>query len=250
MMFMALRLAERRPPLALAIRSSLAFGSLRAPLALAVLALLLMTAPVVAEGAENAWYAERITSGDIPVHVEHLWSKGSKFRAEMVIGGHPILTLVSGERYTVIDRVTNTGVSIQRSPRAIREDANRRRPFGNEGNIIKAAGAEKVSTEKMAGRQCDLYRLTNDEGRQEVCISRGEEQLPLQVRIWRRKSGKEARTRFLDWKAGLALRDDFFEPDTAVTLEYLTHDDYLRRAATEQIGPAPPFFRELLHGTK
>ena len=41
-----------------------------------------------------------------------------------------------------------------------------------------------------------------------------------------------------------------FEPDPAVTLEHLSYDDYVRRASDEQIGPAPPFFRELLHGTK
>jgi hypothetical protein len=168
----------------------------------------------------------------------------------MVIRGHPILTLVNAERYITIDRLTNTGVSIQRSPKAIRDDATRRRPFGNEGSILQAVGGERVSTQEISGRRCELYRLTNSEGRQEVCVSQDEARLPLLVKVWRRDSGKEAVTRYLDWASGLALSDDFFEPDSTVTLEHVTYGDYVRRAQEEQIGPAPPFFRELLHGTR
>jgi hypothetical protein len=209
-----------------------------------------VAAPVVAQDTSSTWYAQRITSGDTPLIVEYLWSKGPKQRAETVIGGHPIITLVNGERYITIDRLANTGVSIQRSPAAIREDQKRGRPFGNEGAQLQAAGAEKVSTETIAGRSCDLYRVTNNEGRKEVCVSRDETLLPLQVKVWRRASGKEAVTRYLDWTSALALSDQFFEPDSAVTLEHLSYDDYLRRAVNEQIGPAPPFFGDLLHGAK
>jgi outer membrane lipoprotein-sorting protein len=216
----------------------------------AALALLLVAAPAVAQETSSTWYAQRITSGDTPLIVEYLWSKGPKQRAETVIGGHPIITLVNGERYITIDRLANTGVSIQRSPTAIREDGTRSRPFGNEGALFQASGAEKVSTETIAGRSCDLYRLTNNEGRKEVCVSRDETLLPLQLKVWRRAIGKEAVTRYLDWTSGLALSDEFFEPDPAVTLEHLSYDDYLRRAVNEQIGPAPPFFRDLLHGAK
>jgi hypothetical protein len=216
----------------------------------AALALLLLAAPVVAQEMSSTWYAQRITSGDTPLIVEHLWAKGPRQRAETVIGGHPIITLVNGERYITVDRLSNTGVSIQRSPAAIREDGTRGRPFGNEGATLQAAGAEKVSTETIAGRSCDLYRLTNIEGRQEVCVSQDEMLLPLQLKVWRRASGKEAVTRYLDWTSALALSDEFFEPDSAVTLEHLSYDDYLRRSAKEQIGPAPPFFRNLLHGTQ
>jgi outer membrane lipoprotein-sorting protein len=216
----------------------------------AALVLLLLAGPVAAQEASDTWYAERIISGDTPPIVEHLWSKGPKLRAETVIRGHPIVTLVNGERYMTLDKILNTGVSIQRSPDAIREDAERSRPFGNEGSILQEAGGEKVSTEKVGGRPCELYRLTNNEGRQEVCVSRDQARLPLQFKVWRRKSGKEALTRYLDWTSGLALSDEFFEPDPAVTLEHLSYDDYLRRAVNEQIGPAPPFFRDLLHGAK
>ncbi len=216
----------------------------------AALALVVFAAPALAQEAPGTWYAVRVISGDTPPVVEHLWSKGSKLRAETVIGGHPILTLVSGERYMTIDRLSNTGVSIQRSPRAIGEDARRARSFGNEASILQAAGGEKVSVEQVGGSECDLYRLTNSEGRQEVCVSRDEARLPVQLRVWSRKSGKEAVTRYLNWASGLALSDDFFQPDPGVALEHLTYDDYVRRAGEEQIGPAPPLFRELLHGTR
>ena len=157
-----------------------------------VFALLLVAAPVMAQERPNTWYAERIISGDTPPIVEHLWSKGSKLRAETVIGGQPILTLVNGEQYITIDRLTNTGVSIQRSPSAIRADAGRSRPFGNEGSILQSAGGERVSTERIGGRPCELYRLTNSEGKQEVCVSQDPARLPLQLTVWRRKSNKEA----------------------------------------------------------
>jgi len=231
-------------------RPSLPSGSLAAPAALALLALLLIAAPALAQEAPGTWYAVRVISGDTPPVVEHLWSKGSKLRAETVIGGRPVVTLVSGERYMTIDTLSNTGVSIQRSPRAIGEDGRRGRPFGNEASILESAGGEKVSVEQVGGSECDLYRLTNSEGRQEVCVSRDEARLPLLLRVWRRTSGKEAVTRYLDWIPGLALSDDFFQPDPRAALEPLTYDDYVRRAGGEEIGPAPPLFRELLHGTR
>ena len=217
---------------------------------LAVLMLLVLAAPAVAQETPNTWYAERVTSGDTPTIVEHLWSKGPKLRAETVVGGHPILTLVNGERYITVDRLSKTGVSVQRSPLAIRQDAERSRPFGNEGSILARAGGEKVSAQKAGGRRCDLYRLTNSEGRQEVCVSQDQARLPLERRAWWRKSGKEAVTHYLDWVSGIVLPDDFFEPDSSVKLENLSYDDYVRRAGKEEIGPAPPLFRELLHGTK
>ena len=136
------------------------------------------------------------------------------------------------------------------SSAAIRADGELSRPFGNEGTILQRAGGEKVSTEQIGGRQCELYRLTNNEGRQEVCISLDQVRLPVQLKVWRRKSGKQALTRYLDWVSGLALPDEFFEPDASMQLEKVSYDEYVRRAGEEQIGPAPPFFRGLLHGTK
>ena len=158
----------------------------------------------------------------------------------------------AGERRALLHRRSahEDGVAIQRSPRAIRADAERGRPFGNEATILLEIGGEKVSTQEVSGRTCDLYRLTNKDGRHEVCISRDEARLPVLVRIWSRASGKEALTRYLDWTRGLALSDAFFEPEPDVKLEPLSYEEYVARAGKEQIGPAPPFFRDLLHGTR
>jgi hypothetical protein len=249
-MLTAPKLAQSRPIASRRVRPALRVRSLSAGSACRTALALLLAAPVVAQEMPDTWYAERIISGDTPPIVEHLWSKGPKLRAETVVGGQPIVTFVNGERYITIDRISKTGVSIQRSRDAIGEDAERGRPFGNEGSILQAAGGEKVSTEKVGGRSCELYRLTNAEGRQEACISLDQIRLPLQVKVWRRKSGKEALTRYLDWVAGLPLNDDFFEPDASVKLEQVSYEDYVRRAGKEQIGPAPPFFRGLLHGTR
>ena len=138
-----------------------------------------------AGSAEQSWYTQRLTSGDAPLTVEFLWSKGPKLHAERFIAGHPIVTLVSGERYVIYDRITNEGVSIKRSTAAIRQDATRTRPFANEHEAMIAAGAEKVGTEKVSGRSCDLYRLTDSSGRREVCIT-GEEQVPIYTKIYTR----------------------------------------------------------------
>lgn len=199
-------------------------------------------------GASNVWYAERISTGDAPVRVEHFWSKGKRLRAETVFLGHPIVTLVAGERYVMYDRLTRRGVSIQRSARAVQEDARRERPFGNELETLLAGGGEKVRTEDLAGRTCDLYRLTDGEGRREVCVTQDEVRLPLFRRVWLRQSGRSAESRYLEWSRELEVEDAFFEPEPDVTLEHFTYDEYTRRAPNERIGPAPPLHAELLHG--
>jgi hypothetical protein len=198
--------------------------------------------------AEAIWYAQRVSSGDTPVNVEHLWSKGRRFRSETVWLGHPIATVVNGERYLIIDRLERTGVSIQRSPVAVRQDATRARPFGHEYEALAQAGAEKIGTERIGGRACDLYRLTNDEGRREVCVTPEEDHLPVFRRVWMRASGRSAETSYVEWLRDVDVPDSFFEADPGVTLEHFTYQQYVERAPKERIGPAPPFFRELLHG--
>lgn len=209
-----------------------------------------LAAPALAEQGEPlVWYAERISTGDAPVRIEHFWSKGPRLRSETVFLGHPIVTIVSGERYMVIDRLNRSGVSIQRSPRAIREDVKRGRPFGNELEALLTSGGEKVRTEEMAGRPCDLYRMTDGEGRREVCVTQDELRLPLFRRVWLRESGQSAESRYLEWSRDLEIEDAFFEPDPGVTLEHITYEDYVRRAPNERIGPAPPLHADLLHGS-
>jgi len=205
--------------------------------------------------AADSWHAERITSGaGSQPRVERLWSKGAALRAEIVLGGHVVITYVKGDRYVVVDALTGKGTSIQRSPKSIADDAKRGRFFGTEQQSLVAAGAEKVKTEGSGEGACDLYRITDQAGRREVCVTTSKEQLPLYVRAWDRQSGAESETRYLAWAKDLegkdvAISDSFFTPDPRVTLESLTFDAFMAKAqAGESAAVAPILYPELLVG--
>lgn len=203
----------------------------------------------------DSWHAERLSSGagGAP-RVERLWSKGTAMRGETALGGHVITTYVKGDRYIVVDGLTGKGTSIQRSPKSIAEDAKRGRPFGTEQRFLVAAGAEKVKTEGSGDASCDLYRVTDQAGRREVCVSTDAEKLPLVVRAWDRKSGTESETRYLGWSKDLegktiVIPDSFFTPDPRITLESLSFDAFMAKAQTgESAAVAPIFYPELLIG--
>jgi hypothetical protein len=202
-----------------------------------------------ASQAEDTWYVQRITSGDTPIHVENFWSKGSRMRAETVVAGRPILTLVNGEFYYVIDRLTGSGVAIRRAPRAIQDDARQTRPFAREAEQLIRDGGEKVSSDALHGRPCDVYRLTDRTGRREACIDPEPPHLPRSFEQFDRGTGRRAEIRYIDWLYGFSVPDPFFQPDPRVELEHVDYQDYLDRSRKQPVGPAPVFFRELLHGT-
>lgn len=203
----------------------------------------LLLSLVAAAASAETWHAERLTSGSGPPRVERLWSKGAWFRAEIVYGGHPLLTYVKGDRYVMVDAATGKGVSIQRSPKSIAADASRGRPFGNEQQLLEKLGGEKVKADAPEAA-CDLYRLTDQSGRREICVSTGAEKLPLYTKAWDRESGNESETRYLGWEKALDLSDDFFSPDPRIQLESVTYEAY----AAKPSGPAPAMYPELLHG--
>lgn len=199
-------------------------------------------------GAQMTWYAEKYASGDVPVRVEQLWSKGHLFRSEAVIAGHPIVTIVRQDQYIILDRLSRKGVSIQRSPAAMAKQEQTLRPFGNELKSILRAGAEFIRTEDFGGRKCDLYRLTNDQGRREVCVTTDDAKLPVLLRIWMRRSGREIEGRYINWTNMLPIDDSYFEPDPRIPLTKLSYEEYVARAHKDLELPAPPLYRDLLHG--
>mgnify|MGYP003553900934 CR=1 FL=1 len=77
------------------------------------------------DAAPQTWYAQLFTHGDTIVRVDHTWSKGRKLRSELVVQGRSYLTLVSGDRYIIIDQTGGTGIAIRRSPEAIAGQAER-----------------------------------------------------------------------------------------------------------------------------
>ncbi|HET6304145.1 MAG TPA: hypothetical protein VFG80_05130 [Myxococcota bacterium] len=210
--------------------------------------ILLVLAAAPARGEEDTWYVQKVTSGDSPLRVENFWSKGSRLRAHSVVAGRPILTLVNGEFYTVIDELAATGVAIRRSPAATQADAKRGRPFGREGDRLLADGAEKVGRETIMGRDCDVYRLTGPGGRREACLLQDPSRVPVRAEEFDRARSATVQVRFLDWSRGFPVADAFFEPDPRIAIERVEYADYLARAPKGPVGPAPVLYRDLLHG--
>jgi hypothetical protein len=198
----------------------------------------------------GSWYAQRLTHGDTGVAVEHYWSKGRKLRAAIVVQGVEVLTLVSGEFYTIVDVTNGTGVRIRRAPEALAADKSRpnERPFGHEGSDAVKRGAEIVRSDNLAGRPVRVLRLTDERGKSEVWVTDDKKKLPLRVEFFARESGVHTTTDYIDWLSALPLPDAFFEPDPRTTLETLEYADYVKRSAEGPVGPAPVLFSPLLHG--
>lgn len=197
----------------------------------------------------ETWYVEKYAAGDVPVRVEQLWSRGPLFRAESVVAGHPIVTIVRGDQYIIIDRIRRQGVTIERAPEAIAESEKHNRPFGNELQGLLAAGGEFVKVEDFGGLKCDLHRLTNTSGRREVCASQDAEKLPILLRVWMRKSNRRVEGRYVNWNKALGTPAYFFEPDPRILLKPITYQEYVKNSGAGLDLPAPPQYRDLLHGS-
>jgi hypothetical protein len=201
-------------------------------------------APTVPE----TWYTERIITGGVSPAVEHLWSKGPWLRSELVVGGQPIVQIVRGDRYLIVNRLQRKGVSIGRNPAAIQKDASRRRPIGDDGEIILAGGGERFGQAEVGGQPCEIYRLTDGDGKRESCVSTTESHLPLRTSFWHRASNRTTEIAYLTWASQVPLKDDFFTPEAGTEIEELSYEQYLARAKEGPVGPAPPTFSHLLHG--
>jgi hypothetical protein len=221
--------------------------ALARPLLLLAIALLL-AAP--ARGQDATWYAETVAQSERGFLVTHYWSKGAKLRAETVIQGHRIVTMVSGELYTIVDALTLEGVAIRRSPAAIAEDAKRGRPFASELDDVLADGGEKVGEQLVNGVQTDVYRATDARGKSTVWVTRDEPRFPVRTEYYSRVTKQESTTSYVNWLSGLPIPDAFFEPDASVKLEHVSYDEYVARTSKEPVGPAPVLFRHLLHGER
>jgi len=184
------------------------------------------------------------------MRVDQLWSRGASFRGFTVVSGNPILTLVHGEQYMTLNPAIGSGVSIERNPRAIRQDAQHARPFGNELEEMLANGAEKVREEKLGSQRCDLYRVTDARGRREACVTQDEDRLPLLLRIWDRQSGRSVEIRYVGWSKNFPVKPSFFDPDPRMQIEHLSYEEYSQKRLRQPVGPAPPMYAELLDGRR
>ena len=197
--------------------------------------------------AEETWYAASIAKSDEGFLVTHFWSKGARLRSETVAGGRRLITIVDATTYYVIDPTRGEAIGIARSPLSIRGDAKRTRPFGDELGAVLRAGGEQVVEHEVGGRKLVRYQLTNDAGRVQVWVTPTLE-LPVRVERWIRSSSHREQLDYINWLRGIDVAEGFFRPPSDVPIERVGYEDYVRRAMTERLGPAPPFFAHLLHG--
>ena len=204
--------------------------------------------PEPARPAPHTWYAQAVALGDgVGVNITHFWSKGPWLRAETVVAGHRLVTIVRGATYYAYDSLTGEGLAIARQPEAIARQEGKARPFGNQYETLIAQGAEKVREEQLLGRSAGVYRVTDELGKRELWVTEDPERIPLRIRIFERNSGRQRTTDFIDWQSDFHIPDDFFEPDPRARLEALDYREYLRRSAEEgTVGPVPVLYTPLL----
>jgi hypothetical protein len=223
---------------------------MRTQVAALALALGLAAGAGPAAAQEAAWWTQRMTFGAGPAFVENLWAKGRQMRGESVVEGRRIVTYVDDKRYVIVDELGKAGISIERSPHSISQDARRKRPFGTELDDIVKLGGEKVGQEMRAGQEVDHYRVTRGDGdRDEVWVTTDATALPIESIYRDRSSGAANRRVYLRWVEA-NFPADFFAPPRDVKLEVLSYDEYVTRSKQGPVGPAPPFYSDLLHGTR
>jgi len=197
------------------------------------------------------WYAQALTRGEAGLNVTHFWSKGSMMRAETVVAGHKIVTIVRGDHYYAYDGLTGEGLAIRREPAAVSADRAEQRPFGREYEILVRQGAEQVREETLMGRSTGVYRVTDELGRRELWVTLDDLRIPLRLEIFDRKSGAQRVTDYVNWQSDLDIPDAFFAPDPQAALQQMDYAEYLRRSTEEgTVGPVPVFYTSLLYTRK
>ena len=202
------------------------------------------------------WHAEALTSSPRGVQVTQYWSKGSdRLRAETVVAGHRLVSVVNGDLYYAIDVTSGLAIAVKRSPRAIEEGKKRSRLVGLEAFVIRERGGEKVKSEPLAGQMCDVYRLTDSRGRRAVWVQQERggktgEMLPLRVEVYNRQAGAEIRTDYVQWASGIELPDRLFLPDPRFSLEEFDYEEYVDRTHSKDPPRVPVLHSNLLHGEK
>ncbi|MDH5567084.1 MAG: hypothetical protein OEY15_10500 [Myxococcales bacterium] len=200
------------------------------------------------EAARPTWYAQALARGEAGLNVTHFWSKGSMLRAETVISGHKIVTVVNGAWYYAFDALSRRGMAIRREAAAVARDAPGRRPFGDEYALLVEQGAEQVGEQTLLGRPAGIFRVTDRHGRRELWVTLDAERLPLRLEIFDRKTGEKRYTDYLNWRSGLEIPEAFFEPEAGIALERMDFQDYVRRSVEEgPLGPVPVLYAHLLY---
>jgi hypothetical protein len=163
---------------------------------IALVAALALSAPAPAARAEEdpeTWHSRAISEGPTGLSITYFWSKGRSMRAQTVVQGRPIVTLVHRDWYYVVDEISGTGLAVERSRRALEEDAGGERPFAQEAQLIVEQGGELVRTEKQGAEAVNVYRLSDAQGRREVWTPAQGPRVPLRVEIFDRATSATGR---------------------------------------------------------
>ena len=198
----------------------------------------------------KTWHATAFFSSKSQYRIIHYWSAGSSMRAESVIGGHPITTIVRDDRYVVIDRLTGKALDTERAKRATEEDKGRLRPFGIELDELRRAGAEKVEETRISGVPVEVWRLTDNASRRTVWVTKAEPRVPLRAETFVRGSSDTLTFEYSNWVFDLEIPDEFFETPSNLDVEELDYDEYEEKSANGPVGPAPILYPDMLHGGK
>jgi hypothetical protein len=195
------------------------------------------------------WYAQALAQGPGGLNASQFWSKGSKFRAETVVAGHKVVTIVNGEWYTAYDATKGLGIRVRRTEEALANDAPFKRPFGNEAVKLIKNGGEKIRDEVFHGRPAVVYQLTDRLGRRTVWTTADALNIPLRIEFYNRRTANEQSTDYIDWLTGLVIPDAFFDPETRIDIKSYDFEEYARfTAKIGGVGPVPVLYMDLLRG--
>lgn len=196
----------------------------------------------------ETWYVSSVVAGDSGFRMSHYWSKGSSLRAETMVGIHPVVTVVRGDRYWVYDELTRQGIEIVRSAKAVAQDATRTRPFATDFEDLLARSGERIDTTSIGGLAVEVWRVSNSKGRRTVWVMADAPRVPLRVENFDRQSAQTATLDYSNWATGVDLSDRAFEPPTDVEFQKFTHAEYLAKTLEGQGRRAPILFPKLLYG--
>lgn len=207
------------------------------------------SAPPARAPLPDTWYTQALAYSEAGINVTHFWSLGPRLRAETVIAGHRLVTIVSSDTYYAYDLLSRQGIAVKRSAKAVAQDAARARPFGNELDALLRHGGESIGADEVGGRQVEVFQATDGRGKRQVWVTTDGRRLPIRLKIWRRSTGRTLHTDFLSWTRGLPIDAGFFEPEPYVVFERMSFEEYVARQADRlPTGPVPVLYTDLLHG--
>ncbi len=198
--------------------------------------------------APKTWHATVFFSNGGSYRIIHYWSDGAKMRAETLISGHPITTIVRGDRYVALDRLTGKAIDIERAPAATLADQGRPRPFGIELDELKKAGGERIEDSTMSGVPVEVWRLTDDTSRRTVWVSKKPPHVPIRAETFVRGSSQTLVFDYSNWGFDLEMPASFFTLPSETLVDRFGYAEFGEKSAKAPIDGPPILYPDLLHG--